>query len=216
MSGIGIIIILIQLLPFLGAPSAGGPMESVKALPAAISNVNFSALTIGALSLAVATLWPRRLSAYVPGPVVSLLSGTLLGVLWLHDAPVIGPVPIGVPAFALVLPEASFLLRALEPALILALLGSVDSLLTSLIADSVTGTRHDANRELVGQGLGNAVAGMFGGIAGAGNTPGTLTNIRAGGTTRASGAIYAGLTLVLVLGLGEFAVYGPQRATDNG
>ena len=204
MSGIGIIIILIQLLPFLGAPAAGGPVDSVKALPGAFSSVNVDALAVASVSLGIALLWPRRLSTYVPGPVAALLFGTLLGVLWLQDAPVIGAVPIGMPTFALAMPDASFLLRALEPALILALLGSVDSLLTSLIADSVTRTQHDPNRELVGQGLGNMVAGMFGGVAGAGNTLGTLTNIRAGGVTRASGAIYALLTLVLVLGLGRY------------
>ena len=204
MSGIGIIIILIQFLPFLGAPAAGGPLESVQALPAAVANVNLSAFAIAAFSLAVAALWPPRLSTYLPGPVVALLVGTAIGVAWLHDAPVIGSVPVGVPSFALEMPDASFLLHALEPALILALLGSVDSLLTSIIADSVTGTRHDPNRELVGQGLGNMAAGMFGGMAGAGNTLGTLTNIRAGGTTRLSGAVYAGLTLVLVLGLGRY------------
>ena len=97
-----------------------GPNGS--ALPRAIGNVNFSALTIGALSLALAALWPRRWSTYLPGPVAALVVGTLLGVLWLHDAPVLGPVPTGVPAFALELPTTAFLLRALKPALILALL----------------------------------------------------------------------------------------------
>lgn len=204
MSGIGIIIILIQLLPLLGAPAAGGPMDSVGGLASAITNVNFSAVAIGVLSLAIAGLWPHRWSTYLPGPVAALVLGTLLGILWLQDAPVLGPVPIGVPAFALEVPSAAFLMRALEPALILALLGSVDSLLTSLIADTVTGTRHRPNRELVGQGIGNMVAGMFGGMPGAGNTLGTLTNIRAGGTTRVSGATYAVLMLVLVLGLGDY------------
>ena len=204
MSGIGIIIILIQLLSLLGAPAAGGPMESVVRLPFALANVNLSAVAIGVLSLAIAMLWPHRFSTYLPGPVAALVLGTLLGVVWLHDAPVLGPVPIGVPVFALELPTAGFLLHALEPALILALLGSVDSLLTSLIADTLTGTRHKPNRELVGQGIGNVVAGLIGGMPGAGNTLGTLTNIRAGGTTRVSGAIYAILMLVLVLGLGDY------------
>ncbi len=204
MSGIGIIIILIQLLPLLGAPAAGGPMESVGGLASALDNINLSAVAIGVLSLAIAALWPHRFSTYLPGPVAALILGTLLGVMWLHDAPVLGPVPIGVPVFALELPTTGFLLHALEPALILALLGSVDSLLTSLIADSVTGTRHEPNRELVGQGIGNVAAGLIGGMPGAGNTLGTLTNIRAGGTTRVSGATYAVLMLVLVLGLGDY------------
>ena len=204
MSGIGIIIVLIQLLPFLGAPAAGGPLESVRALPSAAANVNFSALAIATLSLAMTAFWPRRWSTYLPGPVAALVAGTLIGVLWLQDAPVIGPVPMGLPAFALEPPNAGLLMRSLEPAFILALLGSVDSLLTSLIADTVTGTRHEPNRELVGQGIGNMAAGLLGGVPGAGNTLGTLTNIRGGGTTRVSGATYALLMLTLVLGLGKY------------
>ena len=97
----------------------------------------------------------------------------------------------------------AFLIGALEPALILALLGSVDSLLTSLIADSLTGTQHKPNRELVGQGLGNMVAGLFGGLPGAGATMGTVTNIRAGGSTPMSGVLRSVLLVLLLLGLGR-------------
>ena len=115
---------------------------------------------------------------------MALIVGTLLGVLTLRDAPVIGAMPTGLPQLLLELPSVAFLLRALQPAIILALLGSVDSLLTSLVADSLTGTQHNPDRELVGQGIGNLVAGLFGGVPGAGATMGTVTNIRAGGTTR--------------------------------
>ena len=205
MSGIGIIIILIQAMPFLGAPTApGGPMGAVAAFPEAIANVNADAFAVAAVTLAVAVLWPRRLARLVPSLLVALVAGTLVGVLWLDSAPVIGAVPTGLPGVQIGLPSAGFLLRALEPALILALLGSVDSLLTSLIADSLTGTRHDPNRELVGQGIGNIVAGLFGALPGAGATMGTVTNIRAGGRTRVSGALRALLLLGLVLGLGRY------------
>ena len=108
------------------------------------------------------------------------------------------------------MPELAFLARALEPALILGLLGSIDSLLTSLIADSLTGTRHNADRELVGQGIGNMVAGLFGGLPGAGATMGTVTNTRAGATTQVSGALCALLVLGLLLGLGQFVAPVPH------
>ena len=98
----------------------------------------------------------------------------------------------------------SFLVRAFSPALTIALLGSIDSLLTSLIADSMTRTRHNPNRELVGQGLGNMIAGFIGGIPGAGATLGTVVNIRAGGRTQISGALRALILLGLVLGLGKY------------
>ncbi|MCY4428494.1 MAG: SulP family inorganic anion transporter [Halieaceae bacterium] len=213
MSGIGIIVILIQLMPFLGAPTApGGAMGAIGALPEALGNINISAFTIALGTLAVGLLWPRRLSRLLPAPLVALLAGTLLSLLWFNDAPVIGPVPTGLPEIQLAWPGAGFLIRALEPALILALLGSVDSLLTSLIADSLTGTRHNPNRELVGQGIGNMVSGLFGGLPGAGATMGTVTNIRAGGQTQVSGVLRAALLLGLLLGLGRYVEPIPLAA----
>ena len=164
MSGIGVVVILIHVLPFLGAPTAtGGSMGAFRALPEAVANINWSAVAIASVSLVVGVLWPKRLARLLPGPLVALMAGTLLGVLWLTDAPIIGVVPTGLPELQLALPPATILLRALEPAIILALLGSVDSLLTSLLADSLTGTRHNPDRELVGQGIGNMVAGQIGG-----------------------------------------------------
>ena len=203
MSGIGLIVMLIQALPFIGAPAApGGVVGTVQVLSDAIGDINYSAFVIAFITLAVGVLWPKRLSKIVPGTLVALIAGTLLSVLWFTEVPIIGIIPAGLPEIILVPPTADFLLHAIEPALILALLGSVDSLLTSLIADSLTGTRHRADQELVGQGIGNMVAGLIGGLPGAGATMGTVTNIRAGGTTRLSGAIRAVILLVLLMGLG--------------
>ena len=136
--------------------------------------------------------------------MAALVAGTLLGVLWLTNTPVIGEVPTGLPQIELPVFSLSLLVRAIEPALILALLGSIDSLLTSLIADAMTRTRHNPNRELVGQGIGNVVAGLIGGLPGAGATLGTVVNIRAGGQTQVSGALRAAILLALVLGLGKY------------
>ena len=213
MSGIGIIIILIQLLPFLGAPtSPHGPMGALGVLPDALAGVNVSAVIIATVSLAIGVFWPRRLGRYLPSPLASLLAGTLLGVLWLTDAPVIGQIPMGLPDLQFTVPSTDFLVGAVEPAIILALLGSVDSLLTSLIADSLTGTQHRPNRELVGQGIGNMVAGLFGGLPGAGATMGTVTNIRAGGSTPMSGVLRSILLLMLLLGLARYVEPIPHAA----
>ena len=204
MSGVGIIIMLMQILPFLGLPPvSGGPVGVLQALPGALGNINPRAVALGSVALGVAVLWPRRLARYLPGLLVALLAGTVLSVTWLSDVSVIGAVPSGLPGIQVDWPGLGFLPGALKPALILALLGSVDSLLTSLVADSLSGTRHNPDRELVGQGIGNMVAGVFGGLPGAGATMGTVTNIRAGGTTRVSGATCALLVLGLVLGLGQ-------------
>ena len=205
MSGIGVIVMLIQTLPFLGAPTAlGGPIGAIRALPDALANANINAFAIALATLLVGVLWPRRWTRYMPGPLVALIVGTLLGVLALRDVPVIGPVPTGLPQLQLGLPSIGFLVGAIQPALILALLGSVDSLLTSLVADSLTGTRHNADRELIGQGIGNMVAGLIGGVPGAGATMGTVINIRAGGSTQVSGALRAVVVLALLLGLGRY------------
>ena len=205
MSGIGIIIMLLQTLPFLGATGAtGGPVGVVRALPNAINNANLSALAIAAVTLVVGVLWPRQLRRYFPPTLAALVAGTLLGVLWLTNTPVIGEVPTGLPQIELPVFSLSLLVRAIEPALILALLGSIDSLLTSLIADAMTRTRHNPNRELIGQGIGNVLAGFIGGLPGAGATLGTVVNIRAGGQTQVSGALRAAILLALVLGLGKY------------
>ena len=213
MSGIGIIVILLQVMPVLGADSAsGGAIGAVRALPDALGNINTSAVVIAVVTLVVGFIWPRRLSRYAPAPLVALITGTLIGVLWLSDAPVIGEIPTGLPGLAWEIPAAAFLVTALQPALILALLGSVDSLLTSLVADSLTGRKHNPDREMIGQGIGNMVAGLFGALPGAGATMGTVINIRSGGSTRVSGALRALFVLAVVLGLGRFAEPIPLAA----
>ncbi len=205
MSGIGIIVMLMQTLPLLGMPAApGGALGAIRAWPELAANVNTGAFAIGAFTLAVGIFWPRRFARRLPAPLVALLAGTLLGLFWLHDAPIIGQVPIGLPQLQFEMPTAAFVASALEPAVILALLGSVDSLLISLVADSLTGTRHNPNRELVGQGVGNVAAGLIGGLPGAGSPLLTMTNIHAGGRTPVASAVFALLVLALLLGLGRF------------
>ena len=205
MSGIGVIIILIQTLPFLGAASAtGGPLGAIRAWPDALSDLNLSAVAIAATTLVVGVAWPARFRRYLPPTLAALIAGSLLGILWLSNTPVIGEVPSGLPELQRLDLSPGFLVGAVQPALILALLGSIDSLLTSLVADSMTRTRHNPNRELVGQGLGNTVAGLIGGLPGAGATMGTVVNLRAGGRTQLSGVLRAAILLALVLGLGRF------------
>ncbi len=205
MSGIGIIIMLLQVLPFLGAETlTGGPKSAIRVIPDALQDFNASSFIIAIVTLAVGVLWPRRLRRVLPPTLAALIAGTVIGVLWLTDTPVIGEVPTGLPGFEIPLFDGGLLANAVQPALILALLGSIDSLLTSLIADSMTRTQHSPNRELVGQGIGNAIAGLIGGLPGAGATLGTVVNIRAGGRSRLSGVLRAAILLALVLGLGRY------------
>ena len=205
MSGIGLIIILIQILPFVGADSAeGGPMGAIRAIPDAIVGMNYKALIIAAVTLAVAVFWPARLAKWLPSTLAALAAGMVLGILWLTGTPSVGEVPIGFPDLALPDLSPGFVISAAEPALTIALLGSIDSLLTSLIADSLTRSSHNPNRELVGQGIANTAAGFIGGLPGAGNTLSTLVNFRAGGRTALAGVLVAAILMAFALGLGRY------------
>ncbi|MYH73014.1 MAG: SulP family inorganic anion transporter [Acidimicrobiia bacterium] len=213
MSGIGVIIILVQTLPFLGTEvELGGPIDAVRSWPDVFGDVNFNSLGIAAVSLGVCIFWPPRLRAFVPSMLMALVIGTLLSLLWLDNTPVIGDVPTGLPDFELPELSGDVLARAVQPALTIALLGSIDSLLTSLVADSMTRTSHKPNRELIGQGIGNMMVGFIGGTPGAGATMGTVVNIRAGGHSRVSGVLRALILLALVLGLGQYVEEIPHAA----
>ena len=205
MSGIGIIVILLQISPLLGAPSGGGSgLDSLKAIPAIAGDINLEAVAVAAATLAVGVLWPRQLGRYLPPTLVAIVAGSVLGIFLLTGAPIIGEIPTGLPNLQIPVLSVGFLAKAVQPALIIALLGSIDSLLTSLIADSLTRTQHNPNRELVGQGIGNMASGFIGGLPGAGATLGTVVNLRAGGRTPVSGALRAAILLGLVLGLGRY------------
>ena len=211
MTGIGIIVMLVQVAPFVGAEAQpGGVLDKISAIPDAVSNAQVHALIVAAITLLVGVLWRPPLSRFLPAPLAAMIVGSAIGIFWLTDLRVIGDVPTGLPDLRIPVFDVGFLLSSLTPALILALLGSIDSLLTSLIADSLTRTRHNANRELIGQGIGNTVAGFIGGLPGAGATLGTVINIRSGGRSPFSGVVRAGILLALVLGLGRYVTEIPH------
>ncbi len=222
MSGIGVIIILLQTSRLFGhEPDGGGTLPALTAIPGAIADPNLAAVVIGAATLGVVFFWPSRWSAIVPSPLAALVLGTVISVV-LKGAPILGDIPTGFPAF--VFPAFGELLAApdaggarpiwlvFEAAVILAVLGAIDSLLTSLVADTMTRSRHDSDQELIGQGAGNAIAGFFGAIPGAGATMRTVVNIRTGGRTRLSGIVHALLLLAVVIVLGPFASQIPHAA----
>jgi len=209
MSGIGGIIIILQIGPLLGHPSPAGTVDALLSAPAAMAAINPMALVLGLVALAIAYKWPKKLAAYIPGPLAALIIGTLISVA-VGGVPILGEVPSGLPLFTLPIFNQDAIFLVLEAAFVLAILGAIDSLLTSLVADNMTRTRHDSNRELIGQGIGNAVAGLFGGTASAGATMRTVVNIRTGGKTRLSGMIHALVLLAIVLGLSPLAAQIPN------
>ena len=204
-SAVGLIIIIVQVLPFFGTEVAlGGALKSLREWPDAITNVDPGALTLGLITLAVCIFWPGRLQRFLPPSVAALIIGTLVGVLWLSEAPTIGEVPTGLPD--LMVPELSFgdLGSALPAAVTIALLGSINSLLTARVADSLTRQNHDPSRELMGAGVANVVVAFIGGVPGAGATSCTVANVKAGGRSRVSGVLCATILAALVLGLGRY------------
>ncbi|MFN0084653.1 MAG: SulP family inorganic anion transporter [Blastocatellia bacterium] len=212
MSGIGVVIILLQIYPLLGHTSPGSIAGIFTGLAAPLAAVNWAAVGITIATILIIYLFPRLTSA-VPSALVALLAATVGANLLQLPAPLIGEIPGGPPTLQLSLFGAiSFggLYQIVGPAMTLAALGAIDSLLTSVIADNLSRTRHNSNQELIGQGLGNMAAALFGGIPGAGATMRTVVNIRAGGKTTLSGVIHGLFLLAVLLGLGRYTALIPK------
>ena len=204
MSGIGVIILCLQIGPLLGISSQGGVVSSLRMV-----NSNFTpnpaAVAVGIATLVVVFAAPRRVTKVIPSPLLGLLLITPLA-LWLfpEDLPRIGSIPEGGLSFSA--PNwSNHLPLLLKAGLVLAVLGAIDSLLTSLVADNISQTRHRSDRELVGQGIANSISGLFSGLPGAGATMRTVINIRSGGRTPLSGMTHSVVLLVLLLGAGPLA-----------
>ena len=204
MSGIGVIIIGLQIGPLLGISSQGGVLQSLQMVSTNFTP-NPGALIVGIATLVVVFTTPKRVTKVIPSPLLGLLLITPLA-LWIfpENLPRIGSIPAGglsfnSPNWRTDLP---LLLRA---GMVLAVLGSIDSLLTSLVADNISQSRHQSNRELVGQGIANSVSGLFSGLPGAGATMRTVINIRSGGKTPLSGMTHSVVLLILLLGAGPLA-----------
>ncbi|MBK1620385.1 sodium-independent anion transporter [Lamprobacter modestohalophilus] len=207
MSGIGFILIIIQLPPLLGyASPPGGVLGSLTAIPGFIANIKPAEASLGLLSLAILLLMPKHLRRFVPPQLLALIAGTLLAIFVLPQLfsgetyRAIGSVPGGLPTLQLPTFTTAQWQTIVINALVLALLGSIDALLTSVIADSLTRTQHNSDKELMGQGLGNLASGLFGGLPGAGATMGTVVNIQTGGRTALSGLTRALILAVVVFG----------------
>ncbi|CAL2062392.1 SulP family inorganic anion transporter [Tenacibaculum sp. 190524A05c] len=211
MSGVGLIIVILQLFPFAGLGSSKSTLAVIQNLPTLFTDFNVSALILGAITIAIYYLFPKITKA-IPSALVALIGATLIAYFTKMDVPLIGEIPSGLPAFKLggiLNVDSSVYSLVIEYALVLAVLGSIDSLLTSVIADNMTKTKHNSNRELIGQGIGNMLAAAIGGIPGAGATKGTVVNINAGGKTRLSGIIHGLVLLAVLLGLGKLAAHIP-------
>jgi SulP family sulfate permease len=208
MSGIGIIIILLQIPPLFGLAGGGGVLDMLRVYPRIPAEFNPAAAALGVGTFA-AIVGLKKLAPRLPATLVALVLATLAAVLLGLQVPTIGPIPGGLPAPSVPRVAAAEVHILVEAAIALALLGSIDSLLTSVVVDKITGRRHDSNRELIGQGIGNTVSGLIGGLPGAGATMRSVVNIQSGGRTNLSGTVHGLVLLAVLLGLGALTARIP-------
>ncbi|NER82208.1 MAG: SulP family inorganic anion transporter, partial [Leptolyngbya sp. SIO1D8] len=212
MSGIGIILVILQLAPFLGQASPpGGVVGTLQSIPVLLSNIQPAETALAVITVAIIWFMPSKFKRIVPPQLVALVAGTVLSLVLFPGLDIrrIGEIPAGFPALQVPTFSPDQLRLMFVDAAVLGMLGCIDALLTSVVADSLTRTEHDSNKELIGQGLGNLISGLFGGIAGAGATMGTVVNIQTGGRTALSGLTRAGVLLVVILGAANLAATIP-------
>ena len=202
MSGIGIILVLLQLGPFLGQSTpTGGVMGTLVQLPDLIQGTQPLELLLAVITLAILWLTPASVKKVCPPQLLALVVGTLLA-LSLFSAADLRTIPefsAAFPSFQMPTFSGGQLRLMVIDAAVLGMLGCIDALLTSVVADSLTRTEHDSNKELIGQGLANVVSGLFGAMPGAGATMGTVVNIQSGGRTALSGIVRAMVLMLVVL-----------------
>jgi SulP family sulfate permease len=211
MNGIGLIIIILQLFVLVGLSSPKSIVDILLSLGEALANINMQALFLALGTIATIYLFPRVTKA-VPSTLVALLLFTAISLLLEFEVPIIGEIPQGLPELHL---GAFFDISWHAPmviiiaALTLSSLGAIDSLLTSVVSDNMTRTQHSSNKELIGQGIGNSIAGLIGGLPGAGATMRTVVNINSGGRTQLSGVVHGLVLLAILLGAGAYAKFIP-------
>lgn len=223
MSGIGFILVILQLGPFLGQASPkGGILGTVQNIGTLLQNIKPGETALAVLTVAILVVMPILVQQFVPSNIrkfvppaqlVALIVGTVVALYafpLMDDIRRIGEIPTGLPTLQVPTFSANQFQSMLIDALVLGMLGCIDALLTSVVADSLTRTQHDSNKELIGQGIGNLMSGLFGGIAGAGATMGTVVNIQTGARTAVSGLTRALILLVVILGAANLTAWIPM------
>src|SRR5262245_21440615 len=216
-AGIGIIIFVSQWQYFLGLPPVAAEHfhDKLWLLLQALPGLHPATSVLAALSLLLVIYAPRLPGmARVPGPLVALIAATVAQAFWHFEGvatigSAFGGIPQGLPVPQVPQVTAARVIELLGPAFAIAMLGAIESLLSAVVADGMAGTRHNSNQELVGQGIANIAAPLFGGFAATGAIARTATNVRNGGTSPLSGMVHALTLLLIVLCLAPLAVHIP-------
>ncbi|MGB5473490.1 MAG: SulP family inorganic anion transporter [Gammaproteobacteria bacterium] len=212
MSGIGVILIILQIGPFLGQASPGGGVIAIlQDLPRLLAGLRPVETLMAVTTMAILVFMPVRLKRYLPAQLFALVVVTLISVTLFGPDSIrrIGEIPTGLPEIRLPVFSTEQWQVMLVDAVILGVLGSIDALLTSVIADSLTRQEHNSNKELIGQGIGNAMSGLFGGLPGAGATMGTVVGIQAGARTALAGLVRVAILCVVVLWVADLTAVIP-------
>ncbi|MCF2858165.1 SulP family inorganic anion transporter [Pseudoalteromonas sp. SMS1] len=206
MSGIGVILIILQLAPLLGhqAP-AGGVLGTLSALPSLLLDLHFAELFLGIATLGILFYLPQKYRQYVPAQLVALVAVTLVSIIIFDMESInrIGEIPSGLPSIVWPTFTTEQFTSMVIDALVLGTLGCIDTLLTAVIGDSLTRTEHDSDKELRGQGIANMLSGLFGALPGAGATMGTVVNIQVGARSPLAGIIRALILMAVVFVAGS-------------
>ena len=205
MSGIGIIIIILQINPYLGLSTDASVVHILSTLPSNILNINFDAFVIATLTIGIMFFTPNKISKFVPPPLIALAVITPISIYFSFDVETIGVIPSTLPSIVIPSFNLDNYTVIITLAFTLAVLGTIDTLLTSIVADSITGTKHKPNKELIGQGIGNSLCSLVGAIPGAGATMRTVINVKSGGTHKISGMLHSIILLIIVLFLAPMA-----------
>ncbi|MDX8398406.1 MAG: SulP family inorganic anion transporter, partial [Mariprofundaceae bacterium] len=205
MSGIGIIIIILQINPLLGLPTDASVVHILLTVPQHIPQASIEAVILATLAMLIVFFSPQYITRWLPAPLLALIILTPLSMLLNMNVNTIGHIPSGFPNIVWPSMGIEHINLIIPLAFTLAVLGTIDTLLTSIVADSITQTRHKPNKELFGQGLGNAICSFFGAIPGAGATMRTVINIKSGGNNQLSGMFHAIILLLIVLFLAPLA-----------
>lgn len=209
MSGIGAIILLLQINPFLGIEFSGTPVEGLINAIKSLGSADLHSIILGAITLLIVFFTPKKIAKFLPPPLIALILGTAIAIVYNFDVKTIGEIPRNFPAFVLPTFKLSEIEIIIPIALTLAVVGSIDTLLTSLVADSLTKTKHKSDKELIGQGIGNIVASVFGGLVSCGAMMRTAVNIKSGGRTKLSGIIHAIFLIMIIIFLAPAAAKIP-------
>ena len=205
MTGIGVILIFLQIAPFLGQETPkGGVLGVLRNLPTLIANISPTETILGVITLVILFFYPARFKKFVPPQLVALVIGTAISMIFFRGVEIrtiatIGEITPGLPNFQMPTFSPQNLQLMFVNSVVLGVVGCIDCLLTCLVADSLTRTEHKSNKELIGQGIANVITGLCGGVAGSGATTATVVNIQAGGRTALSGISRALFLLIVVL-----------------